>query len=283
MNNDQQQFRNEGRNVHLLRSEKDAIKKRILRTRAPEILHSVPSPWPFLYAGRMFVTVLALVVVGGGSLVYAAEYSSPGDALYRLELYVVEPVEKVLLFTPASRIEYSSNRIEERFRELRKASVEDVASLDVDVAKNNIIENVHTVLLNVSEESETKKNVDHLAKVSAILSAHENALAVSNQSVDDIKMLHKDVDATLVGEVSAYAEGKNDSELAEALQQEVSETAVLIEGDTATSTTEVAEHLDHVRQQVTDGDLKEALREAVSARVQALTEDYSAEAKDNDQ
>src|SRR3989344_4486779 len=192
MNNDQQQFRNEGRNVHLLRSEKDAIKKRILRTRAPEILHSVPSPWPFLYAGRMFVTVLALVVVGGGSLVYAAEYSSPGDALYRLELYVVEPVEKVLLFTPASRIEYSSNRIEERFRELRKASVEDVASLDVDVAKNNIIENVHTVLLNVSEESETKKNVDHLAKVSAILSAHENALAVSNQSVDDIKMLHKD-------------------------------------------------------------------------------------------
>ncbi|RJQ34129.1 hypothetical protein C4568_03260 [Candidatus Parcubacteria bacterium] len=277
MDNTEEKFHTDGQTVHLRASEKAAIKKRVLNTQVPKVSQPVPTFFPFVYVGRTALVGLLFLIVGGSSLTYAAQQSAPGDSLYHLEMYVVEPIEEAIQITPSAKIAYSASRVEERLEELQQIK-EDVPSEEVAIASENVKAHVQNVLSVLPEQPETEKNVDQLVKVSALLNVHEHLPAFSDEGTQSIAALKEDVTSELTDQVSEYANGISPMDVVQEVQQTLMETSALID-DAATTTDNaiIAEHLANVQNEVVDGNFDNALQEAVDAKVQALTQEYAAD------
>lgn len=273
MDNIEEKFHNDGQSVRLLASEKEIIKRRVLRAGAE---HPVPTFFPFFHVGRIVAASLILFVAGGSSLTYAAQRSAPGDMLYHIELYVVEPIEAAVQITPTAKAAYSTNRLEERLREVQETRQEEIPAEEVAVVTKNIEEHVQQVLSTLPDQPETDKNVDQLVKVSALLNVQDDLLPASAENVDVISELQEDVANELTEQVSDYADENQPIDLVQEVQETVMETSELIGGAASTTeNTDISEHLANVQDNVADGNLDAALQEAVSAKVQALEQEYS--------
>jgi len=85
-------------------------------------------------------SVLLLLGVSGGGLVYAAENALPGDALYGVKIHVNEAVRAKLQLTPEERAHWAVTCLERRMEELRALEARGSAEAEIDVAIGGRIE-----------------------------------------------------------------------------------------------------------------------------------------------
>src|SRR3989344_2150226 len=269
-------FQKEGQGVHKRRSEKETIKRRILTLPVTEPIRRPVTPWGFLHAGRFAAaTFVFVLMLGSLPLTYAAQHSAPGDFLHDLELSFIEPLEASVQFTPAARVAYSTDRLEERLQELQHVIEEGMTSADAEVVTENVKTHVEEVLATVTENGDKKQTVDHLATISALLNVQEDVLAGSDGSIVGIQALNEGVTEELSRQIEALAEGREAAELVQAVQEAVSETSQIIEDELhGVTAPAVAEQLENVQREVLGGDFEEALHEAVDAKVEALAQEY---------
>jgi hypothetical protein len=89
----------------------------------------IPSPFPvtkspyfsgshFWTLGKALVAACLIVVLGGGSLSYAAENTLPGDLLYPMKVSFNEEVIGAMKFTPEAKIVWQGKRVERRLSEI---------------------------------------------------------------------------------------------------------------------------------------------------------------------
>lgn len=273
MDNLEKKIHDDGQTVRLLPLEKQLIKSRILAT---SIQRPVPTFFPFFHVGRVMAASLIIFIGAGSSLTYAAQQSVPGDTLYHLELFVVEPLEEAIQITSAAKAAYSTNRLEERLEEVKEAHREDITSEEVTVVTQNIEDHVQQLLSALPDQEETEENIEQLSRASALLNVHDDLLQPQDESTDTIPELREDVATELAYQVFDYIDENSAEDLIQEIQETVTETSDLI-GDSATSTASIAisEHLVNVQDEVTEGDFDGALQEAVNAKVQALEQEYS--------
>lgn len=98
--------------------EKSAMRARIFG--APATVTSTASPYfffDFQFMTRALAAVLAVVLVGGTGVAYAAQGALPGQPLYAVKVDVTEPLQTALAATPAARaavhVELAQRRVEE--------------------------------------------------------------------------------------------------------------------------------------------------------------------------
>src|SRR3990167_1457082 len=212
------QFQKEGREVHLLRSEKEAIKQRILTMPEPAPARYV-TYFDSLYSGRMATAALGLlIIVGSAPLTYAAQRSVPGDFLHGFELSVVEPLEEVVQFTFHTRIAYATNRLEERLQEVQATTAAHMTPEEVATVTENVQKHVQDIFEALPQETDKKDMVDNLIKVSALVNAHEDLLSQPSPEVSDMEDLNDAVTAELLDQVQEYALDKTQSELLQAVK-----------------------------------------------------------------
>lgn len=284
MDDTQQQFKKDARGVHLFASEKEAIKRRIVGVPAPREYY-FPFPafsfasFNFAYAGRMAMAALLVSILGAAPLTYAAQQSSPGDALYHFELYVVEPIEEAFQFSPNARIAYSADRLEERLQEIQATGHIDVSAEEMAIVVENIEEHAQDVLSALEEDS-ADAATDDIVRASALLGAHENLIAEVSQEETRIKNFDDVVAAELRDQIAVYANEATPLELVEAVRGTVSETTEILErGNFEAAATDIAALLTGVEEEIAEGDFIEALQEATEAKVQALAQEYSEQAE----
>lgn len=282
MNNLEERLHQDGQNVHLLKSEKQAMKNRILAMPITE--KSGQSMFNFLqiFQSKKVIAfaVFAFLLLTGVPITYAAQHSGPGDFLHGFELSVIEPVEHMISFTNDSQIAYSIDRLEERLDELQAVHEGQISDEQVAIATENIQEYANEALA-VIPESNQKEEVNHLIKISALLNAHEDVL-LETQQEESIENLNDEVAVELSDQVEEYAKQQSKTELAETVKREVSETTNLIGGDDDPTAVAIGEILEDAQEKIVKGNLEEALQDTIDAKVQALTQDYT-EDIDNEQ
>lgn len=109
--------------VSLRRDEKAAGREKLVafmeQGRKP-----VPSPYAWLFGPgvRVAAGMLLVVVIGGGSIVSAAEGSRPGDTLYVVKLKVTEPARTALILDKEKRTKFKVERADKRLKEFAVAA-----------------------------------------------------------------------------------------------------------------------------------------------------------------
>ncbi len=283
MNNLEEQLHQDGQNVHLLKSEKQAMKNRILAM--PMTEKSGQSIFNFLqiFQSKKVIAfaVFAFLLFSGVPITYAAQHSGPGDFLHGFELSVIEPVEHMISFTNDSQIAYSIDRLEERLDELQAVPEGQITAEEVAAATENIQDYANEALAMIPESSQ-KEEVSHLIQISALLNAHEDVLTETQQEGEEIESLNDEVAVELSDQVEEYAKQQSKAELAETVKREVTETTSLIVGDDDPTSIAIGEILEDAQEEIDKGNLEEALQDTIDAKVQALTQDYT-EDIDNEQ
>ncbi len=275
----EEQLQQDRQRVHLLPSEKQFIKNRILA-----MPHTEQSPRLFIHflslfsSKKVLATALCVVVllVSGIPLTYAAQRSGPGDTLHAFELQVIEPIEQVIAFSTDAQIAYSTDRLEERLDELQAIPEGHITHEQVVATNENIHEHVKDMLA-IIPESPQPEEVNHLVTMSALLNAHEDVLTTAHQETTTIQALNDEVAEELSDQVEEYAHQQSTRELAETVQREAAETGALIQNDTDPTALAIRQTLQNVQHEATKGNLEEALQDTIDAKVQALTQDYTEE------
>jgi len=283
MDDIQKQFQKDARGVHLLSSEKEAIKQRIVGIPIPKEYRTPVfslSYFDFFHAGRMAVAALLVCIFGAAPLTYAAQHSAPGDTLYHFELYVVESIEAAFKFSSDAQIAYSADRLEERLQEIRETAHAEVSAEEIAIVVENIEQHAQNVL-SALEVDTTEEIFDDIVRASALLSAHEDLVAEVSQEETRIANFNDVVATELQEQLTEYADEATSLELLEEIQETMSETSdVLEENNFETSTTDIAALLTSVEKEITNGDLIQALQEATEAKIQAFVQEYSEQAEE---
>lgn len=269
----------DGQDVHLLESEKLAIKSRILRMPNKESRPGFILSLVQLFSNSKIVitAVLTLVCILSIPLAYASQKSGPGQLLHSFEIHFLEEIEQSFQFTKQSKISYSTNRIKERLLEMQDVSDNKLSVDETKMLTKNLEEHVDNVLAELPDDA-TDEEVEGLIAVSALLHAHQDVFSEANNEQEGIENLNDDVTQQLAKTVQKYADEQSSSELNALITENTNEALVLIQDDIQNpETQQVQEHLNAAKKEITDGDLDSALDEAIAARIEALAQEYTAE------
>lgn len=128
--------------------------------------------------------VLALLIIVGGNISYAAAQSLPGDLLYPIKIHVNEKIQGVLKVTPKATAKWEQKKIENRLDEVKtlvekgefdtkkREQVEKEVKKNVDIIRNqknkdrdpHFSETIDTKFKRINEikEDNQKEEVKHL-------------------------------------------------------------------------------------------------------------------------
>lgn len=166
-------------------------KKRLLDT----ILQSASknssiSPYSFLlkfgnYRIAYGVFASFLLVILGTGIVSASKASLPGSVLYPLKVDVIEPINKVLLFSPLKKIQYESDLAESRLVEAETLANQGRLDIKNETKLNSLLE-LHAKNLNeevekrrqTSSENNTENEDEIITDFAAKMNAHAGILDV---------------------------------------------------------------------------------------------------------
>lgn len=143
------------------------------------------------YAPAM--AAVLVLVLGGGSLSYAAEHALPGDALYPVKVYVNEEVRAAVAVTPEAKATWNTERAERRIAEAETLAAANrlttdvsetlaanfethlkTANAQIQVIANNGREN-DAVLFTVAVETKLRNHTVRLQNIANAGQAHERA------------------------------------------------------------------------------------------------------------
>lgn len=260
----------DAKQVHLLASEKTAMKARILsgaHISTPQ--HSlVPSPFTsFHFFARTTGIAFVLFVVVGTSLTYAAQGSNPGDTLYAFELGVVEPIEETFQRTPEKQIAYHTDRLEERLLELKRARKVSQEPASYVTFNTQVAEHADKLEEALKSETDSQRKVEALVEASALMRANEDLLEELHSETDTFDTSEKEVRASLSEATEVYGTEEDEDVIREALLEDLLETQVASTSD-VTTVSELQDALSDIEEEVRDGDVREAFKRITEVRVE---------------
>lgn len=277
MNDLHNKLKEDGKNIHLLESEKLAIKNRILAMPMSEPQHNSIFSFLQIFANPKFAiaAVFAIVLVSSISVTYASQKSVPGGVLHSLEINVIEEIQETFLFSGEAQITYSTDRIKERLMEMQDISGRKLTTGETSELAENLEKHVDNVFVEVPEDI-NKEGIEDLITVSALLHAHEDMLIETKNEQQVVTNLNKDITQQLSEQVEEYTESETPAELSSFITENTTETTTLISDNSQDPDTLIIQrHLDSAKKEIADGDLDSALEEAIDAKVEALAQEYA--------
>lgn len=147
-------------------------------------IYVAPEPsfgW-FSFATFRFVpSALALFLIVGSGVTYAAEGTLPGDTLYPLKVNFTEEVRSAFTFSKESEASWKTRRAERRLEEAEKLAAEGRLTADTSAALAGAIgrhtDDARTTLAEFEEGDETGGAVAIGSKFETALAAHEAILS----------------------------------------------------------------------------------------------------------
>jgi hypothetical protein len=174
----------------------------------PRLGQQIRSPYLFglSFFAKGLVLAALVLVIGGGSLSFAAEGALPGDWLYPIKINVNEKAKEITLRTSEARVAWQEKRIERRLEELDKL----VADNKINPAVTKVVENYlgqqmkdfDNAVINVSDDK-IEVAVEATSRVSTLLNTHR-VLAKIRQRAESKDGEYKEV-AKVVKEKALFA------------------------------------------------------------------------------
>jgi hypothetical protein len=274
--------------VRLLRSEKDAMKARIL-SHAPA--PAAPTPSPYLIYIRGLAGAFALLLIVLVPATYAAQQSTPGDALYSIELGLIEPIEEAFQVDSESRVAYHTSRLEERLDELAKVKRVGAATPSVAALAENASEHAIEAHASIAGESPSADSIERLVAISAILEAQEEILEDLDAETDRFNDTQVVVEDALEESNRTYAKTAEPEEIQALISAGLAKTSAqvapmgtaLMSAEAAPTTTAKARtleradsRLERLQEELDDEDYDDALDIISDLRIQFLKDEYLA-------
>lgn len=145
-----------------------------------------PTPYVSMFSSikkntfRNNKTLPILVTLGilmGGSVSFAAEGATPGDALYPIKIYVNESARGVVAFTPESRARWGVRLVERRLEEIEKITLREGIALPVlEAAESNFekyTERVNTRIVRLEDRGDKEKALALSERLAQGIQEHE--------------------------------------------------------------------------------------------------------------
>lgn len=276
MDNPEEQLKTDAEKVYLLRAEKDAIRRRILSM--PTIVpHKRVSS--FVFFSRLAVAPLALLLLIGGPVAYAAQTSGPGDLLFSLEINFIEPVQEILQSSPEGRVEFHTARLEERLDELQfiQTSGEELNPSDYVAVSENVSDHVGDISTALASSTPTETKIKTLVKSKALVEAHEEILEDLHADTNEVGQSSNEVSEVLIETSEDYV-SQNSEETVESIITEAVDDINDIASSTATTTQEVIQdQIEDIEAAIDRGNLKQALDLTNETQAEVLKDQYLSE------
>lgn len=185
-----------------------------------------------LFFGRFspMLAAVMILVLGGGSLSYAAEYALPGDTLYPVKIYVNEEVHGALVLSPEARASWATKRAERRIKEAKTLAaagrLTPEASTTIITAFNTHIADAHTDIRLVAKSGHQDK-ADHLSKETETLLREQAASLPTDAAVAVVlENVQRATDKTIALDTSISGEIAMQESAASASTEASSENSV---------------------------------------------------------
>ena len=260
---------NKAKDIKMTADEKLAIKQSLntlVKTTCGELVESIPSPFglkphlgqqirsPYISSFSFFAKGLVLaaliLVIGGGSLSFAAEGSLPGDWLYPIKINVNEKAKKLTLKTSEAKIAWQEKRIERRLEELDKLVTDNKINPTVTKVVENYLgqqmKDFDNAIINISDDKieiaeEATNHVDTLlnthrvlAKINQIAESRDGeykkiAKVIEKKALITIKKQKQKVETRVINKIEKENEealNNSDKEIDEELENTIQEVNI---------------------------------------------------------
>ena len=166
MDKELENFIKQARDIKMTPHEKALLGSKLASLPIPSPVPIVRSPYltksHFWTLGKALVAACLIVIIGGGSLSYAAESALPGDLLYPIKTNINEEVISATKFKPADKVAWQEKRVERRLKELEALTRKHDLN---DRAKNQIEKNLEKHRKNIEKIKRESNLNDQLTPI----------------------------------------------------------------------------------------------------------------------
>jgi hypothetical protein len=151
--------------VKMSEEEKNRLRAGVISVVLDKPIRHIPirSPWSLRYAPlftKITAALLAVVLLGGGTLTFASEKALPGDWLYPVKIEVAENIiEGSLIHTPEDVLNWQQKRLSRRINEVKElkkkgAITKKQAAVVKTVVKDHVSQ-IQTAISTLKEEGKS--------------------------------------------------------------------------------------------------------------------------------
>ena len=148
---------------------------------------SIPSM--FSRAGSGVLAFAVLLLIGGSGVAYAAEGSVPGNALYKVKVAVIEPVQGALITSPAGQATWHASLASRRLEEATKLAVANKLDTETQVYLqekfNAEVDSSDQAANILSSAGKTEVALDVRSDLEAQITAHAQILAIVTNHLEE--------------------------------------------------------------------------------------------------
>jgi len=265
MDNLEDNLKRDAHAVRLLQKEKDAVRARIMGT-APAVRLS---PYRYSMWLHLVATPLAVLILVGGPVTYAAQASGPGGILYGLEISVVERVQESLQIGDDAQVRYHTQRLKERLDEVQESSATGpLEEDDQEAVARNVEEHAESLAASLAKDTEPEKKIRNLVRAKALMSAHETILEETDVASSSTLVDNEIEDSS--DEYAAKDLEEAVSVVAEAIE-DMRESALSVSSSTPA---ELIGQIEDIAEAIQEGDLGEALYLSSETQANQLRDRY---------
>lgn len=149
-------------------------------------------------------SLIALIIVGGGSVSYAASDTLPGDRLYSVKINVSEKIETGLALGSVAKLNVQTKIVERRLNEVQKLKKEDKLSDEKEeIVKENIKRHVKDISKNIEtlkEEGDVEAVLETTSRLTPVLETHKVILEEDKKNKAELSALVGDIEENIVEE-----------------------------------------------------------------------------------
>lgn len=171
---------------YLSPQEKEAIKSHLIHF-IKQHPAQAPRPAVFTWLGLIqainarpalrYVSLVAMVVlVGGGSVAFAAQNAQPGEFLYSVKTGVSEKVLALTLFSDQAKAEYTINLAQLRLQETETAAAQDKlndqTTAEVRLLFNDHVTDIQNKIVKINAKEDARVSLRLNSQLEALLKAH---------------------------------------------------------------------------------------------------------------
>ncbi len=169
----------------LLPHEKEAVKSHVMHFMKE---HPVKPKtgllgWPAMFMSMAhapamrYVSLAAMaVLIGGGSVAFAAQHAQPGEFLYSVKTGVSEKVLALTLFSDQAKAEYQINLAQLRLQETETAAAQDKlndqTSAEVRQLFNDHVTDIQNNIIKINAKEDARVSLRLNSQLEALLKAH---------------------------------------------------------------------------------------------------------------
>lgn len=161
-----------------------------------------------LYKPVFVTAIIAIIIVTGGGVAYAAEGALPGDLLYPIKIHINENVRTVIVVSPEAKIEWEVSRTERRLQEAEQLATQ--GRLDADTSSK----------ISINLKSQSKKISKKIKALEA--SGNIDVVARSSSNLETALQAHKKIIIKMSDESRA---GVNTKDIVRDLEEEEEEAS----------------------------------------------------------